>query len=144
MVVHVRIISRVKTVEVKAVLSSFALLCPTLCAWRVFTTVGPVGGNVMKELTKGAGKATKGLLGFVGQAVQRTTEYLSQELTVGVYKVQIVKEMAQGGRSVIYFAHYLSRHLLAFVFIQIICRTIRKKKHISISPGGCERFFKRD
>lgn len=59
---------------------------------------GQGAGNVMKELSKGAGKATKGLLGFVGHAVQRTTEYLTQEMTVGMYKVQVVKEMAQGGQ----------------------------------------------
>lgn len=55
-------------------------------------------GKMVKDLTKNAGKATKGLLGFVGHAVQRAAEYVTQqELTIGVYKVQIVREMAEGG-----------------------------------------------
>ena len=54
--------------------------------------------NVVKDLKRSAGKATKGLLGFVGNAVQRTAEILThQEMAVGVYKVQIVKQMAEGG-----------------------------------------------
>ena len=54
--------------------------------------------NVVKDLKKNAGKATKGLLGFVSGAVQRTAEYLThQEMTVGSHKVQIVREMAEGG-----------------------------------------------
>lgn len=54
--------------------------------------------NVVKDLTKNAGKATKGLFGLVSGAVQRTAEYLThQEMTVGTYKVQIVREMAEGG-----------------------------------------------
>lgn len=53
---------------------------------------------MVKDLKKNAGKATKGLLGFVSGAVQRTAEYLThQEMTVGSYKVQIVREMAEGG-----------------------------------------------
>lgn len=56
--------------------------------------------NVMKDLTKNAGKATKGFIGFVGHAMQRTAEYLThQEIVVGVYKVQLVREMAEGGES---------------------------------------------
>lgn len=59
---------------------------------------GGGGGKVVKDLKKNAGKATKGLLGFVGHAVQRTAEYLThQEMSVGVYRVQIVREMAEGG-----------------------------------------------
>lgn len=55
-------------------------------------------GSVVKDLKRSAGKATKGLLGFVGNAVQRTAELLThQEMVVGVYKVQIVKQMAEGG-----------------------------------------------
>lgn len=53
---------------------------------------------MVKDLKKNAGKATKGLFGLVSGAVQRTAEYLThQEMTVGVYKVQIVREMAEGG-----------------------------------------------
>ncbi|CAM9826196.1 unnamed protein product [Ectocarpus fasciculatus] len=65
---------------------------------------GGGGGNVVKDLKKNAGKATKGLFGLVSGAVQRTAEYLThQEMTVGVYKVQIVREMAEGaGFSTVY------------------------------------------
>lgn len=59
---------------------------------------GGGGGNVVKDLKKNAGKAKKGLFGFMGHAVQRTAEYLThQEMSIGVYKVQIVREMAEGG-----------------------------------------------
>lgn len=59
---------------------------------------GVPAGSVVKDITKNAGKATKGLLGLMGQAVQRTAEYLTQqEIAVGVYRIQIVKELAEGG-----------------------------------------------
>lgn len=61
----------------------------------------PHPGRVVKDITKNASKATKGLFGMVGHAVQRTAEMLSQqEMTIGVYNVHIVKEMAEGGERI--------------------------------------------
>ena len=57
--------------------------------------------NVVKaaaKTTKVAAKTTKGLLGYVGSVAQRTVESLThQEVTIGLRRVQIVKEMAEGG-----------------------------------------------
>lgn len=73
--------------------------------------------HMMKDITKNAGKATKGLLGFVGHAVQRTAEYLTQqELTIGVYKVQIVKELAEGGRLIPGCGELVGRTRYRFLF----------------------------
>lgn len=50
------------------------------------------------NVVKAAAKTTKGLLGFVGSVAQRTVESLThQEVTIGTRRVQIVREMAEGG-----------------------------------------------
>eukprot|EP00752_Nemacystus_decipiens_P014345 g12762.t1 len=78
--------------------------------------------NVVKDLKKNAGKATKGLLGFVSGAVQRTAEYLThQEMTVGSYKVQIVREMAEGGFSTVY-----------------LVRDARTREHLALKRMLCQ------
>ncbi|CAN0294389.1 unnamed protein product [Ascophyllum nodosum] len=62
--------------------------------------------NVVKaaaKTTKVAAKTTKGLLGYVGSVAQRTVESLThQEVTIGLRRVQIVKEMAEGGFSTVF------------------------------------------
>ncbi|CAN0355201.1 unnamed protein product, partial [Ectocarpus sp. 12 AP-2014] len=84
---------------------------------------GGGGGNVVKDLKKNAGKATKGLFGLVSGAVQRTAEYLThQEMTVGVYKVQIVREMAEGaGFSTVY-----------------LVRDARTREHLALKRMLCQ------
>lgn len=50
------------------------------------------------NVVKAAAKTTKGLLGYVGSVAQRTVESLThQEVTIGTRRVQIVREMAEGG-----------------------------------------------
>lgn len=50
------------------------------------------------NVVKAAAKTTRGLLGYVGSVAQRTVESLThQEVTIGMRRVQIVREMAEGG-----------------------------------------------